>query len=158
MLSGRGSPGAIHTLIVRTWCCDLCPAAVLLALLSVAGTVRLIHVLWHCVMGTTSVPGGAHVRQIKSLLIVCTTTSWFALKSPNLFHGECPRLFCDSDREKLHTSSMCPFEDLTWCFLFCFLPDFSSVKVIRKKVDHLSPNIFGEKKDKLEVGPRDGHV
>ena len=33
-------------------------------------------------------------------------TGWFTLKTPNVFPGECPRRFSDSDREILHASSI----------------------------------------------------
>ena len=85
------------------------------------------------------------------------------VKETNLFPGEYPRRFFDSDREILRTSSMCHREDLTSRGLF-FLSDFSSVKFIFENVAQLRPNLFGEKKEekknnkKTEARPRDGHL
>ena len=53
--------------------------------------------------------------------VFCLHTGWFTLKKTNLFLGECSRRFVDSDREVLHTSSMCHCEDLTCPCLFLFL-------------------------------------
>ena len=53
------------------------------------------------------------------------------VRSPKFSPRRMSTSFFDSDREKLHTSYMCPCEDLTCVFFF--LPDFSSVKIFRKK-------------------------
>ena len=45
-------------------------------------------------------------------------TGWFTLKTQNVFPGECPGRFFDSDRDILHTSYMCPCADLTLFFFF----------------------------------------
>ena len=72
-------------------------------------------------------------------------TGWFTLKNPNVFHGECPRRFVDSNRGILHTSSMCRCEDLTLSGFFFLIFRQQSFS---ENVNHLSPNIFGEKKSK----------
>ena len=83
---------------------------------------------------------------------------WFTLKHPNLFPGECPCRFFDSDRELLHTSSMCPCENLTRCLFFCLI--FRQLRFFGK-CGPPQPNIFlqkQEKKKKLRVRPRDVHL
>lgn len=40
-------------------------------------------------------------------------TGWFKLNDGKLFSGQSPRRFLGSNREIVHTSSMCPYKDLT---------------------------------------------
>ena len=64
--------------------------------------------------------------------------------------------FFESDREILHTSSMCRCEDLTYCCIFLFFPCFFVSYDFLENVDHLgpTPNTFSEKKKRRSCRTR----
>ena len=81
-------------------------------------------------------------------------------KAKTYFPAECPRRFFDSDRQNLHTSSMCRCKDLT-CHFFEGGGWFFSQLRFFEKFGSPRANRFRRKKEKKEppeVRPRDGHV
>ena len=75
-------------------------------------------------------------------------TGWFELNARYVFPGECPRRFFDSDREILHVFYV-PLRRSHLSFLFfVFVPLICVSSNFLENVDHLRPNIFGEKKRK----------
>ena len=79
-----------------------------------------------------------------------TRTGWFKLNDGNLFIGQSPRRFFDSDREFLHTSSKpLRIRYLTFFFWGGGGHEFSSVKNIRENWTSLRDQIYSaEKKEK----------
>ena len=75
------------------------------------------------------------------------TTGWFTLKTSNVFPGECTRRFFISDREILHVFNLCALQRPHPMFCFFLLPDFSSVKILRKMWTTLA-QFFSAKKEK----------
>ena len=69
----------------------------------------------------------------------------------NVFPGQSPRRFCESEREILPTSSMSHYEDHALLFC-CFFARFFVSEDYLGNLNLLRPNILGEKKKKKNGG------
>ena len=66
-------------------------------------------------------------------------TGWFTYKKTNVFLGECPQQFLDSDREILRTSSMCHCKNLACSFFFFCLSIFFVKYYYLENMAHRGP-------------------
>ena len=118
------------------------------------------HSCWYCVARHEREREASRATNARAVSRTFSTygTGWYGLNDGNLFPGQSPRRFFESDHEILRTSSMSPYEETrpnVFCFLF--LHDFSSAIIweIWTKFGLPLTKYMQRKKVRHGVRPRD---